>query len=81
MKIAVSSAEKSLDGKVDPRFGRAAYFIIYDPENDRSECLENTQSLNAPGGAGIQAAQITCKCCFGRRHGITRAEPLQPERH
>jgi predicted Fe-Mo cluster-binding NifX family protein len=32
MKICVSSSGNSVDSILDPRFGRAAYFIIADTE-------------------------------------------------
>ena len=32
MKIAITAQSGSLDAKVDPRFGRAACFIVVDPD-------------------------------------------------
>jgi len=57
MKIAISSSGKTLDSALDPRFGRAEYFIIVDPETMDFEVLENRQNFNLPQGAGIQAAK------------------------
>ena len=57
MKIAITSTGTSLDSNVDPRFGRCAYFIIYDIDSDTFEFIENT-SRQAMGGAGIQAGQL-----------------------
>ncbi|MEJ2729593.1 MAG: NifB/NifX family molybdenum-iron cluster-binding protein [Deltaproteobacteria bacterium] len=57
MKIAISSSGKTLDSAVDPRFGRAEYFIIVDPETMDFEAVENSQSFNLPQGAGIQAGK------------------------
>ena len=57
MKIAVTSSGKTLESNVDPRFGRAAYFIIVNPETMDYEVVENTQNLSLPQGAGIQAGQ------------------------
>jgi predicted Fe-Mo cluster-binding NifX family protein len=57
MKIAVTSTGKDLSSDVDPRFGRAPYFIIVDPENMDWQVVENTQSLNLSQGAGIQAGK------------------------
>jgi predicted Fe-Mo cluster-binding NifX family protein len=57
MKIAVSSTGRSLDDRVDPRFGRAAYFAILDTETMEISVVSNVQSLNLSQGAGIQAAQ------------------------
>jgi len=42
---------------VDPRFGRAAQFIIYDTETGSFEAVSNAQGINASQGAGIQAAE------------------------
>ncbi len=57
MKIAVTATGDSLESKIDPRFGRAKFFIIYDLENDSFEVINNTQSLSLMKGAGIQSAQ------------------------
>ena len=57
MKIAVSATGKALDSEVDPRFGRAPYFVVVDSETNDFEVHENTQNLNLPQGAGIQAGK------------------------
>jgi predicted Fe-Mo cluster-binding NifX family protein len=57
MRIAVTSTGKDLDSNTDPRFGRAAYFIIVNPETMEYETVENSQNLNLPQGAGIQAGK------------------------
>jgi predicted Fe-Mo cluster-binding NifX family protein len=57
MKIAVSSKENHLEAEVDPRFGRAACFIIYDTATDEYTAVDNVQNMQAAQGAGIQAAQ------------------------
>ena len=57
MKVAVTSRGPKADSEVDPRFGRAKYFIIADTESGDFEAVDNAQNLNAPQGAGIQAAQ------------------------
>jgi predicted Fe-Mo cluster-binding NifX family protein len=57
VKLAISSSGKTLADPVDPRFGRAAFFIVVDSETDAYEAHANTQSLNAAQGAGIQAAE------------------------
>lgn len=56
MKIAITAEQAKLDAPVDPRFGRAKVFAIYDTETGEAEFIENTQNLNAPSGAGVQAA-------------------------
>jgi predicted Fe-Mo cluster-binding NifX family protein len=57
MKTAVTSSGKTLDSPVDPRFGRAARFIVVDAPSGEFEAHDNAQNLNAAQGAGIQAAQ------------------------
>ncbi len=57
MKIAVSATGKDLNSKIDPRFGRASYFVVVDSDSGKVvEVIDNTQSQNAPHGAGINAA-------------------------
>ena len=58
MIIAVSSQGDNLDSPVDPRFGRAAYFVIYDTDNGSFEVVSNATNVGAAQGAGIQAAQL-----------------------
>ena len=57
MKIAVSAQGETLDSAVDPRFGRAAYFVIVDAESGAFETINNEQNVNTMQGAGIQAAE------------------------
>jgi len=55
MRIAITSTGRDLNSDLDPRFGRAEYFIIVDPETMDFEVVENSQNLDLPQGAGIQA--------------------------
>ncbi|MFH1687922.1 MAG: NifB/NifX family molybdenum-iron cluster-binding protein [bacterium] len=57
MIIAVASQGMDLSSKVDSRFGRAPYFLVYDTENENSQVVMNGQNVNAAQGAGIQAAE------------------------
>jgi predicted Fe-Mo cluster-binding NifX family protein len=57
MKIAITSTGQTLDSQVDPRFGRAAHFIVVDTESMESKTVEN-QNINAAGGAGINSAKV-----------------------
>jgi predicted Fe-Mo cluster-binding NifX family protein len=57
MKIAVSATAPHLDAALDPRLGRCQYFLIVDTESMEFEAIENP-AITAPGGAGIQAAQL-----------------------
>jgi len=55
MKIAITTSGKDLDAPVDPRFGRARSFIIYETDSSEWSVLDNTQNVNAAQGAGVQA--------------------------
>jgi len=68
MKVAISAAGRNLDSQIDPRFGRCQYLLIVDSESMRFEVLENP-AVMAPGGAGIQAAELVGK--MGARAVIT----------
>jgi len=57
MKIAVTAQGTALESQVDPRFGRAKYFVVIDTDSDDFEAVDNAQNLNAAQGAGIQAAR------------------------
>ena len=57
MKLAITSTGNTLSADMDPRFGRAAYFLIVDSDTLEFEVVENTQNLNLPQGAGIQAGK------------------------
>lgn len=61
MKIAITSSGKTLDAPVDPRFGRAAFFILVDAKTGAFEVHDNAQTLNAAQGAGIQAAETVSR--------------------
>jgi predicted DNA-binding protein (UPF0251 family)/predicted Fe-Mo cluster-binding NifX family protein len=56
-KIAVTSDGPDLDGPLDPRFGRAAGFMIVNPETFEFTYLDNGSSQAMAQGAGIQAAE------------------------
>jgi predicted Fe-Mo cluster-binding NifX family protein len=61
MRIAITAAGESLDSEIDPRFGRAKFFALYETDDDSVEFVDNDQSLNAPSGAGIQAGSNVTK--------------------
>ncbi len=57
MKIAVSSTGTDLGSRIDPRFGRCAYFLIVETEDMSFEACDNENNALG-GGAGIQSAQF-----------------------
>lgn len=56
MKLAIPANEKDINSEVCMSFGRAPFYLFYDTENDQAEFIIN-EAANAPGGAGIKAAQ------------------------
>ena len=65
MKIAVTAGSKDISGGMDPRFGRAKYFVVVDTETDEAVAHDNSQNLNASQGAGIQAAETVVRLGAG----------------
>ena len=57
MKLAITSTGKELDSNLDPRFGRAAYFLIVETDSMSCEVFDNDNAALS-GGAGIQSAQL-----------------------
>ncbi len=58
MKVVITANGTTLDAEIDPRFGRARYFLLIDPETKEIVVHDNQQNQQAAGGAGIQAAEI-----------------------
>ncbi len=61
MKIIFTTSGATLDAALDPSFGRARNFLLYDLECEAFDIISNQQNLNAAQGAGIQAAQTIAK--------------------
>lgn len=57
MKLVITTTSPMVDAQIDPRFGRAAYFVIIDPDTLAWQAVPNP-GINASGGAGVQAAQF-----------------------
>lgn len=57
MKIAITSTGDNLDSPMDQRFGRCAWFVIYDDETKGVEILPNPNK-DALDGAGPAAVQL-----------------------
>ncbi|MBN1999112.1 NifB/NifX family molybdenum-iron cluster-binding protein [candidate division KSB1 bacterium] len=57
MIIAITVQDNKTDTPVNPRFGRTAFYALYDEEKKSFSFLENEIALNSTSGAGVQAAQ------------------------
>ncbi len=60
MIIAITSKGNSEKSLIDSRFGRCAYFAIYDTETQKLDFIENP-SLDAEEGAGPAAVSCVAK--------------------
>jgi predicted Fe-Mo cluster-binding NifX family protein len=60
-RIAVTSEGPSLDDQIDPRFGRAAGFVVVDLESMETQYIDNGRSQVMAQGAGIQAAELIAR--------------------
>ena len=60
-KIAITSEGPDLDDRMDPRFGRAAGFVVVDLETMETRYIDNGQSQVMSQGAGIQAAELVAR--------------------
>lgn len=58
MKIAFTTKGTQWDSEMDPRFGRTAYFVVYDEENEELTHFDNSSNGSEDHGAGPKAAQI-----------------------
>ena len=57
MKVAITSSGNTAAASLDQRFGRCAYFAIYDTDIQELEFIENT-AKEADSGAGPAAVAI-----------------------
>lgn len=65
MQIAVSSQGPGLESPVDPRFGRAAGFVVVDLATMAHRYVDNGAAQAASHGAGIQAADRVARAGVG----------------
>lgn len=56
MKIAITAATNDTHGQFDKRFGRAAWFCIFDDATKETTFHKN-EHINAQNGAGTKAAE------------------------
>lgn len=57
MKVAITSSGNSLESKLDQRFGRCSFFVIYDTETKGMEFIPNPNK-DAQEGAGPASVQL-----------------------
>jgi predicted Fe-Mo cluster-binding NifX family protein len=58
MKIAFTTSGTDWDAKIDPRFGRTEYILIYDEGKDELTHVDNRSIADVAHGAGPKTAQL-----------------------
>ncbi|HNS81354.1 MAG TPA: NifB/NifX family molybdenum-iron cluster-binding protein [Kiritimatiellia bacterium] len=61
MKVVLTSMGDDLKAAMDPHFGRARKYILFDTETGEWAVHDNTPNLQAAQGAGIQAAEFVAR--------------------
>ncbi len=56
-RICFTAQGESIEDEIDPRFGRAAFYLIYDPKTKTMESLENPNK-NLMQGVGPKSVQF-----------------------
>jgi predicted Fe-Mo cluster-binding NifX family protein len=57
MKVAITSSGNYPEAKLDNRFGRCSYFVVFDTESQSTEFIPNPNKENIEG-AGAAAVQL-----------------------
>jgi predicted Fe-Mo cluster-binding NifX family protein len=57
MKILFTSTGTDWDAKIDPRFGRADYLLLFDEETEQLSVIDNRSIREVAHGAGPKTAQ------------------------
>ena len=61
MKIIFTSSGEGWDAKIDPRFGRTDYILLYNEETEELSSIDNREIQDVAHGAGPNAAAILNK--------------------
>ncbi len=65
MKTAITSKGNSLNSSFDLRFGRGAWFCIFDETTQETTFIEN-ENVHAQGGAGTMAGEKMIELGVGK---------------
>lgn len=57
MRIIFTSTGEGWDAKIDPRFGRTDFILLYDEEKDELSSIDNREIMQVAHGAGPKTAQ------------------------
>ncbi len=57
MKIVFTAKGETWDSPMDPRFGRAEMFLVYDEKSDKLEVIDNSDSKEMEHGVGGKSSK------------------------
>ena len=57
MKVVITSQGVDFSSQIDPRFGRAKYFLLVDTESSEITAVVNNEHINSVQEAWVQATQ------------------------
>ncbi|HQB97295.1 MAG: NifB/NifX family molybdenum-iron cluster-binding protein [Candidatus Cloacimonadaceae bacterium] len=57
MKIIFTSSGEGWDAKIDPRFGRTDYILLYNEETEELSSIDNREIQDVAHGAGPKTAE------------------------
>ena len=63
MKVAVTSRGSVLSSELDPRFGRARYFVVVDTDSGEFTAHDNVNNRQASETVEIEAGQSIVNLC------------------
>jgi predicted Fe-Mo cluster-binding NifX family protein len=61
VKLALTTSGTTLEAQLDPRFGRALRFIVFETDTGAFEIVDNHAGADAAHGAGVQAAETLAR--------------------
>jgi len=82
MKVMIMVKENAgLDSRLDSRFGRAAYFLVYDTEKEKVLSIDENTFKNEDSGVGIKTGAFViekgCRAVVGAHTGPKISEILR----
>ena len=82
MKVMIMVKENAgLDSRLDSRFGRAAYFLVYDTEKEKVLSIDENTFKNEDSGVGIKTGAFViekgCRAVIGAHTGPKISEILR----
>ena len=85
MRVASSATGGAVSSEVDPRCGRAKWFLIFDADGGECEAIDNSEGVGASSGAGIRAARFVvehgAECVLTGRCGPNACSALEAAGH